>query len=211
MRAVTIYHKQCWGSPTSDLAYFTVGGFPFQIFAIADIFTETRLMVCLQSSERPPNATALSAPRLEVTPFPASISSDLRRKIAFLTWLPRYLGPLWRSVKRAEAVHALVPGDLGLIGTILALTQRKRLFVRHCGTWGVPVTLTDRYLQWLLQHIARGRNVVMATGGGEQPPSKIPMLPGFTAHLLVKRKSKSWFRPSPGSREVSSAWSPSDA
>jgi glycosyltransferase involved in cell wall biosynthesis len=69
-------------------------------------------------------------------------------------------------------VHAAVPGDVGTIGMIVALLQRKRLFVRHCGTFGEPVTVSDRLLLWILERIAGGPNVVMATGGAELPPSR---------------------------------------
>ena len=88
-----------------------------------------------------------------------------------LTWLPRYLPRLWDAVRRADAVHALVPGDLGTIGILIALAQGKRLFVRHCGTWGNRTTMADRFLHRLLERIAGGQRVVMATGGGSAPPS----------------------------------------
>ncbi len=42
--------------------------------------------------------------------------------------------------------------------------------MRHCGTWGRPVTVADRLLHRLLVRVAGGRNVVLATGGGPRPP-----------------------------------------
>ncbi len=57
-----------------------------------------------------------------------------------------------------------------MIGMLIALLQRKPLFVRHCGTWGNRTTLADKFLAWLLPRIAGGRNVVLATGGGDHPP-----------------------------------------
>jgi len=79
---------------------------------------------------------------------------------------------IWHEVKQAESVHAAVPGDVGTIGLLVALFQSKRLFVRHCGTFGEPQTISDHILLWILEHIAGGRNVILATGGSDAPPSK---------------------------------------
>lgn len=53
---------------------------------------------------------------------------------------------------------------------MIALAVGKPLFIRHCGTWGDRSTLANRFLAWLLPRIAGGRVVVMATGGGPEPP-----------------------------------------
>ncbi len=55
---------------------------------------------------------------------------------------------------------------------MVALIQRKPLFVRHCGIWGITRTLADRFQFWLLQNIAGGSNVVLATGGRDTSPSQ---------------------------------------
>ncbi|MCA9991747.1 MAG: glycosyltransferase family 4 protein, partial [Anaerolineales bacterium] len=44
-------------------------------------------------------------------------------------------------------------------------------FVRYCTVWGRKYSLTARFLLWLLERVAGGRNVVMATGGAASPPS----------------------------------------
>ncbi len=119
----------------------------------------------------PSGLLPLAGHNLTVRTLPEPAGTDLRRKLALLTWLPRYLPVLWQAIRQAEAVHAPVPGDIGLIGILLALAQRKPLFVRHCGTWDEPVTAADRFLLWLLERIAGGRNVVLATGGSDRPPS----------------------------------------
>jgi glycosyltransferase involved in cell wall biosynthesis len=128
----------------------------------------------------------------------------LRRKVAMVWWLARYLPRLWSEIGRADAVHAPVPGDVGMIGIFLALARRKRLFVRHCGTWGEPVTAADRLLLWLLERIAGGRNVVMATGGGDRPPSQknpaITWIHSTTlteAELAAIKPAQTWRRGEP--------------
>jgi len=113
----------------------------------------------------------ISGHNLSVFGIPEPKGKDLRRKISLLAWLPFHLPIIWREIRRADAVHAPIPGDIGLIGLLIALTQRKPLFVRHCGTWGNRTTQADRFIDWLLPRIAGGRNVVLATGGGDIHPS----------------------------------------
>ena len=99
------------------------------------------------------------------------MGTGMHRKLALLTWLPQHLPTLWLEVRKADVVHCPVPGDFGVIGILIALFQRKLLFIRHCGTWGKPASIAERILNWLLEGIAGGRNLVLATGSSERPPS----------------------------------------
>ena len=166
---LVVSHKECWADPRGS-GYVTVGGFPQQMAAISTLFAETRLMIALRPTEPPPGAKRLEGHRLTVDPLPEPAGRGGRRKLSLLWWLPRHGRRLWRAVRSADAVHAPVPGDLGTLGLLIALLQRRRLWVRHCGTWGHRATAADRFLAWLLPRIAGGRTVVMATGGGETPP-----------------------------------------
>ncbi len=170
MELTVVSSKICWADPDAPAGYTTDGGFPAQMRALSELFDRTRLILGVGSG-RPPGLTALSGHNLEVCPLPAPAGSDLRRKLSMLFWLPRHGPRLWREIRRAGAVHAPVPGDLGAVALLLALAQKKPLFVRHCGTWGEPVTAADRLLLRLLERVAGGRNVVLATGGSDTPPS----------------------------------------
>jgi len=171
MKLAVISHKTIWTDPNSTSGFVTTGGFPFQIQAVSELFDLTIIMVPVRPAPPPSGTIPLKGKNLHVFPLNEPSGRGLRRKIAMLFWLPRYLPNIWQKMTTADAVHALVPGDIGLIGILVGLAQRKPLFVRHCGTWGEPVTLTDHFLIWLLERIAGGRNIVMATGGGESLPS----------------------------------------
>ncbi len=176
---------------------------------LSGLFSSTELDIVESSSKPPPNLVAFRGRSIQVKPVPEPPGTGLRRKLALLIWLPQHGIHLWHRIRRADSVHTPVPGDVGFIGLLLVWLQGKPLFVRHCGTWGEPVTIADRLLLWVLERIAGGRNVVMATGGGDQPPSarnphiswihsttlteaelnlipiKIPWNPGETAHLVT--------------------------
>jgi glycosyltransferase involved in cell wall biosynthesis len=55
---------------------------------------------------------------------------------------------------------------------LLAWFSGKPLFVRHCGNWLAPVTVAEKFWRWFMETTAGGRNVMMATGGTDKPPSQ---------------------------------------
>lgn len=177
VKFLVLSHKETYLDPDSPSGYATTGGFPFQMQALSELFAQTTLLLpirqpVVRNSIALSGIKPLAGHNLRVIPLPEPAGSDLRRKIAMLTWLPQNLPKIWQEIARADAVHAPVPGDLGFIGILVALFQRKPIFIRHCGTWGEPVTLADHILFWLLERIAGGRNVILATGGADIPPSK---------------------------------------
>ena len=172
MKLVVISHKECWADPTSSSKYSTIGGFPFQMQAISELFDQTTLLLPVFKSPLPSGTRPLAGRNLSVIPLSSPRGANLRRKVSLLLWLPHNLPKIWKKISETDAVHALVPGDIGTIGIFVAVALRKPLFVRHCGTWNEPVTTADHFLIWLLERIAGGCNVVMATGGGDNPPCK---------------------------------------
>jgi glycosyltransferase involved in cell wall biosynthesis len=78
---------------------------------------------------------------------------------------------LLREAIKAQAVHAVIPGDIGTLGMLLAWALRKRLLVRHCGNWLVQRTAAEHFWRWFIERFAGGRNVMLVTGGGQGGPS----------------------------------------
>ena len=67
-----------------------------------------------------------------------------------LIWLPKNIKTILKHIESADIVHSMIPGDIGLIGLLIALFMKKKIFIRHCGTWGNKTTLADRFIYWLL-------------------------------------------------------------
>lgn len=172
MKLLIISHKETWENPSSGSGYSTTGGFPFQIDAISHLFEETVLLVPIRHSPLPTGVSPITGRALSVAPLVEPRGVGLTRKLSMFYWIPRYFPFIWRAISKTDAVHAPVPGDIGLIGILISIIQGKRLFIRHCGTWGVKQTITDHFLFWLLERVAGERNLVLATGGSELQPSK---------------------------------------
>lgn len=172
MKLAVVSHKVCWFSADSA-DYQTDGGFPLQIKAISELFDETKVVVPCEKSSNADGTSPLVGRNLRVRPLSVPKGEGFRRKLGIPWWLLRNGLIIWQEVRCADAVHAPVPGDVGTIGMLFALVLRKPLFVRHCGNWFVQRTAAEQFWKWSMEKFAGGRNVMLATGGDADAPSKV--------------------------------------
>lgn len=140
--------------------------------ALASLFDGLRVLVPVAPAGSSVGEIALVGPRLQVVPLRSPGGTGWRRKLGMPFWAVTNLPTLWRELRRADAVHAPIPGDIGTVGMLLAWLLRKPLLVRHCGNWFRPVTAAERFWRWFMEATAGGRNVMLATGGANEPPSQ---------------------------------------
>jgi glycosyltransferase involved in cell wall biosynthesis len=140
--------------------------------AISELFTATTLVVPCAESAAKEGVTPLSGNNMSIAPLSAPSGKGLRRKASLIFWLARNYSIIWREIRQADAVHTPIPGDIGTIGMVLAFLLRKPLFVRHCGNWFVQRTMAERFWRWFMESFAGGRNVMFATGGNSESPSR---------------------------------------
>lgn len=200
MKLVVISHKPCWRSESSPTGYATDGGFPIQMRSLAELFDATTLLVPVGPGE---GGSALAGPGMTVVPLTPPPGRGAARKLLFPLWILRNAPALWREVRRSDAVHAPIPGDVGTAGILFSLVLGKRLFVRHCGNWLAPKTAADRFWKRLMESLAGGRRVMLATGGAAGPPSARNGQVGWVfASSLTRRELEAFGRPRDGwSRE----------
>tara|TARA_B110000438_G_scaffold270081_1_gene286967 strand:+ start:5332 stop:6489 length:1158 start_codon:yes stop_codon:yes gene_type:complete len=170
MKLLIITHKEVTPDLEINNSYKTSGGFPFQINSISNLFSNTSLICLLRTREMGSQLAPIVGKNFLINTYPEPLFSGHFRHIAFLFWLPIHFKSIFKQIKKSDAVHSLIPGDIGLLGLLIALWVKKPIFVRHCGTWGNMTTLADRFIYYLLPKIAKGKIIVMATGGGEKLP-----------------------------------------
>jgi glycosyltransferase involved in cell wall biosynthesis len=171
MHLVVYSHKICWPSEVSPSGYATDGGFPFQMNSLSELFEKTTLLVPCMKSGGVKGEILLIGHNLSVVPLTVPPSKGLTRKLVLLFWFFRNLFALSRGLRIADAVHTPIPGDIGTIGAAMAFMFRKPLFARYCQNWSMPKSIADRMWKWSVERIAGGKNVVLATGGDQGPPS----------------------------------------
>jgi glycosyltransferase involved in cell wall biosynthesis len=174
MKVVVFSHKLCWRSDVSLSGYATDGGFPFQMRAIAEIFDETAIVVPVSNDGDHGGEAPLEGEKMRVVAVRPPYGRGWQRKLAMLGWCFMSAPVIVRELLRADAVHAPIPGDIGTIGMLAAWLLRKPLIVRHCGNWLLPRTTAEHFWRWFMERFAGGRNIMLATGGGPEPPSRNP-------------------------------------
>jgi glycosyltransferase involved in cell wall biosynthesis len=140
--------------------------------AIAELFDQTRLVVPVDAHPRPEGESPLSGRNLSVVPLGRPKGHDLGRKLRLPVWLFRNFSIIYREVRDADAVHTPIPGDIGTIGLLVAMLLGKPLFIRYCGNWELRRTAAEYFWRWLMERAAGSHTVVLATGGGAEPPSR---------------------------------------
>jgi glycosyltransferase involved in cell wall biosynthesis len=171
VRLVVIAHKRVWPSSEAESGYATTGGFPLQMRALAELFDATTLCLSVEAVPSDMSGVAIDGERLRVVPLRPLRGSGLARRARLPLWVATNLPRLVRAVRQADAVHVLSPGDVGMVGIVLAEALRRPLYVRHCGNWAVPRTRAERLWRWYMARAAGGRRVMVATGEGDRPPS----------------------------------------
>lgn len=171
MHLAVISHKLCWTS-RGPSGFATDGGFTLQLEAISELFDRTTVVVPVSKFDRRVGILPLKGQNISVASLSAPQGTGLSRKLLMPFWLLKNCRRIWSAIKKSDAVHALIPGDVGTIGLVFALLQKKPLFVRHCGNWLVQRTVSERFVRRLMERFAGGRNVMLATGGTNNLPSK---------------------------------------
>ena len=169
MRLCVVSFKECWQDERG--IWWSSGGFPLQMAALASLFDETTLVVCRGARQRGGIPLPSGA---GVVALPTPTGTDLRRKLSVLARSPYYVARLAWAIRHADAVHIPLPGDIPLLGMLIALVGRKRLIARYGGSWArnAQTTVMNGVTRFCMRLFAGGRNVMLATGVGERPPAR---------------------------------------
>jgi glycosyltransferase involved in cell wall biosynthesis len=171
MRVCAISFKECWRDGRNGAArWMSDGGFPRQMTAIASLFDEMTLLTTVV----PARAGGIPLPEtLRLVPLPRPVGVDARRKLSVMAGLPHYARVMAPEIRRADAVHVPLPGDLPFIGMVIAQMLGKPLLARYGSSWPVnaETTVMNRVMKRWMRLAAGGRNVMLATGEDDNPPA----------------------------------------
>lgn len=160
--------KDCWQNDRGE--WFSYGGFPLQMAAIGSLFDEMTLLITRGHSR--PGGIPLPI-NARIIPLRQPVGQDTRRKLSVLAHLPYYLSMIVRHVWQADVVHTPVPGDIPLLGMLVAIVLHKPLIARYGSSWVETdqTTNMNRVTKAIMRCFAGGRNIMLATGEGESVPA----------------------------------------
>lgn len=148
----------------------------------ADLFPA--VTIAAPRCQGPPakDTAALTRSNIRLAPQPETGGTRWPQKLWQLVMLPILIVSLSRALWRADAIHVRCPGNLGLLGAVLAPLISRRLVAKYAGQWtSFPGEPWSFRLQRFLLRSRWWRGPV--TVYGEWPDQPAHVVPFFTSVL----------------------------
>ncbi len=101
----------------------------------ADLFPEVRIAAPCQDTPPPGDTAAIARPNVRMAPQPRTGGDTLGAKLKQLALLPVLAASLSGPMRAADAIHVRCPGNLGLLGVLLAPLFSRRRIAKYAGQW----------------------------------------------------------------------------
>jgi glycosyltransferase involved in cell wall biosynthesis len=152
----------------------------------ADLFEEISIAGTLRQGPPPNDCSPFGRQNITVLPVSETGGDDFKAKFLQLFALPKIVAQLVTYMRRAEAIHARCPSDLGLLASMLAPLFTPRLIAKYAGQWS---PFPNEPLAWRLQRgLLRSnwwRGPVTVYSGGSEVSLKV--VPFFTSMLTEEQ------------------------
>lgn len=159
----------------------------------ADLVPE--LVVAAPCLHEPPpgDAAAIDRPNLTMNPQLRTGGDGFGDKLRQIALLPAHAVRLARTLRQADAIHVRCPGNLGLLGTVMAPLFSRRLVAKYAGQWpdwnGEARTVR---LQKALLRSRWWRGPVTVYGEWpDQPPHVVPFFTSVLDREQMERARRS--------------------
>lgn len=105
----------------------------------ADIFPELIIAAPCRTGQPPGDYLPIRRSNVSIHPIAQVGGTTLWAKLGALYRLPGMLWELRKAMRAADAIHVRCPGNLGLLGAIMAPLYSKRTVTKYAGQWtGFP-------------------------------------------------------------------------
>lgn len=152
----------------------------------ADLFSEVWIAGTCLDEIPPGDCTPFTRSNIRVLPVTEAGGDGFKAKLRQLFILPKIIWQLAGYMRRADAIHARCPCDLGLLGTVMGPIFSRRLIAKYATQWlpydGEPWT-------WRLQ-----RRILRSswwcgptTVYGKWPDQPEKIIPFFTSMLTYEQ------------------------
>lgn len=161
---------------------FAYGPYTREIDIWAELFPEIIIAAPVQRRTPPGDAIAFQHHNISLAPQRETGGDTLLAKVTQLLATPGHFWRLARAMRSADAIHVRCPGNLGLLGCVLAPFFRKPRVAKYAGQWsefeGEP--LSWRFQKRLLRSRWWHAPVLVYGKWPHQPPHIVPF---FTSVL----------------------------
>lgn len=162
---------------------YAYGPYAREIDLWADLFPDVVIAAPCREEAPPGDCLPFERRNISIDPQIEAGGSSLLAKLNLAASMPTMALGLARSMRRADAIHVRCPGNLGLVGAVLAPMFSRRIVAKYAAQWhGGDVPLSAR-LQRLILGSAWWKGPV--TVYGEWPGYRKHVVPFFTSLLTA--------------------------
>jgi glycosyltransferase involved in cell wall biosynthesis len=161
---------------------YAYGPYVREIVIWADLFEQVRIAAPCRSELPPGDCLPFALSNIAILEQRETGGENLRAKLKQILALPWLVLGLMRAMRGAEAIHVRCPGNLGLLGILLAPIFSRHLVAKYAGQWtGYPGEPSTVSLQRALLRSRWWRGPVTVYGDWPNQPAHI--VPFFTSIL----------------------------
>ena len=161
------------------------GPYAREIDIWADLFDEVVITAPCRKQEPPGDYTAFTRTNISILPQKEVGGNSIRAKLRLLASTPELVCGLGWEMRRADAIHVRCPGNLGLLGAILAPLFTRYLVAKYAGQWNCQTEVWTVRLQQSILRSRWWRGPVTVYGVWPNQPAHV--VPFFTSVLSEKQ------------------------
>jgi glycosyltransferase involved in cell wall biosynthesis len=183
---------------------YAYGPYAREIDQWADLFSDVQIASPCRRQTPPGDCLPFERRNITILPQKEAGGETLWAKLGLIASIPSMMISLARAMRRADAIHVRCPGNLGLIGAILAPLFSRRVIAKYAAQWngGAGEPFSAR-LQRAILRSSWWKGPV--TVYGNWPGSPRHVIPFFTSLLTADqidraRQSAARDRRGPGLR-----------
>ncbi|MBX5478873.1 MAG: glycosyltransferase family 4 protein [Pyrinomonas methylaliphatogenes] len=159
---------------------YAYGPYAREVDVWAELFSEVAIAAPCRKERAPGDCLPFARRNISIIPQRETGGETWRAKLRQIILLPLLVFDLVCAMRRADAIHIRCPGNLGLLGAILAPFFSKFLVAKYAGQWtGYPGETWSVRLQRRLLRSSWWRGPVTVYGAWPDQPTHI--IPFFTS------------------------------
>ena len=159
----------------------------------AGLFPEVRIAAPCEDGPPPGDAAPIDRSNVKMDPQPRTGGDSFGAKVKQALLLPVLAASLARALCKADAVHVRCPGNLGLLGVLMAPLFSRRLIAKYAGQWnGFPGEARTVRLQRAILRSGWWKGPVTVYGSwSDQPPWIVPFFTSVLDREQIERARRS--------------------
>jgi len=114
---------------------YAYGPYTLEIDIWADLFPELVIAAPCHHEQPPGDCLPFTKSNISILPQKETGGNNLISKLTQIIALPKLLVELTSAMKSADAIHVRCPGNLGMLGAILAPCFSNYMIAKYAGNW----------------------------------------------------------------------------